>query len=220
MTAHAPRIDADVLRRAVSLLDLMRAGAALKRVGRDAYLTLCCFHAEDRPSMRVTLFKGVWRFRCFPCGANGDAIDFVMLTTGLSFQDALTKLTEGRDIDLTVNTPTKRRRPAWLLVCDSRGCTASLEVEDSAVVYLKDRCDWWVMRNRAYCGRCTRELMGRPEATWKPSDATRAAVDEMLVRGIQLASYGSDSLRAGVERGVVVKKHDGKGNTRPSEIQL
>lgn len=197
MTGPAPRIEADVLRRAVSLLDLLPAGAEVKRIGRDAYVTLCCFHSEDRPSLRVTLFKGVWRFKCFPCGAAGDALDFVQRTTGLSFQDALAKLADGRGLDLTVTTRIKRRVPRWLLVCDARGCTASLEVEDEDVVYLGETTAlaWWVGANRAYCGACVAEKRGH-EPHWRPSDETRAVCDAMNVRAIQFAGYGHEEGRA------------------------
>lgn len=166
MTAHAPRIDADMLRRAVSLLDLLPAGATVRKIGRDAFVTLCCFHSEDRPSMRVTLFKGVWRFKCFPCGAGGDALDFVQRTRGVSFKDAVALLADGRTLDLNVTTPTKRHVPAWLLVCDTRGCTSSLEVEEEDRPYLGETTGiaWWVGAangaHRAYCGRCVRQMRG------------------------------------------------------------
>lgn len=145
MTNLAPRIDADELRRAVSLLDLLPPGTEAKRIGRDAYVTLCLFHSEDRPSMRVTLHRGVWRFRCFPCGASGDVLDLVQRTRGVTFQEALRALADGRTFDMTVPTRTKRRRVGFTLVCSTAGCISSFERETLADVVLNAVCAGWIV---------------------------------------------------------------------------
>jgi CHC2-type zinc finger protein len=145
VTGPAPRIDAEALRRALNLLDLLPPGSEVKRIGRDAYMTLCLFHSEARPSMRVTLYRGVWRFRCFPCGANGDALDFVQRTRGLSFRDAIAALATGRTMDLSITTPTRRRLRGWSIVCSSPGCTESRYGDDIASVVLDAVCAGWIV---------------------------------------------------------------------------
>ncbi len=165
--AYAPEqrtrdIDVDALRASVNLLDLLPAGTPVKRIGRDVHVTLCAFHAEDRPSMRITRHKGVDRFRCFPCGANGDAIDFVMKSRGLSFKAALLELAGGRTFDLSVTTPTRRKAPPFLLVCDTAGCTATREVEAEDVPYLGETIGiaWHVRPTRVWCPACVRAKRG------------------------------------------------------------
>lgn len=163
MTGPAPRVEADALRRAVNLLDLMPSGVALKRIGKDAYVTLCVFHGEDRPSMRVTLYRGVWRFHCFPCGAKGDAIEFVQRSRGLSFKEAIAALVDGRTFDLDITTPTKRRAPPWLLACSSPGCTVTREGETQAALLLEALCAGWIVCAAEeaafdYCTACARRL--------------------------------------------------------------
>jgi DNA primase len=46
---------------------------------------LCPFHNDHDPSLQI---KERW-FRCYACGAKGDAIKFVTLLRGMSFRDAL-----------------------------------------------------------------------------------------------------------------------------------
>ncbi len=48
---------------------------------------LCPFHADSKPSMNVSDAKGM--FKCFACGAGGDAITFVKDFTKVEFVDAL-----------------------------------------------------------------------------------------------------------------------------------
>jgi len=51
----------------------------------------CCpFHQEKTPSFVVTPGKGI--FKCFGCGAEGDAIAFVQQYKGLDFKDALAEV--------------------------------------------------------------------------------------------------------------------------------
>lgn len=58
----------------------------LKKAGKD-YAACCPFHSERTPSFTVSEAKGI--FHCFGCGANGDAIDFVMEYEGLPFHEAV-----------------------------------------------------------------------------------------------------------------------------------
>lgn len=58
----------------------------IKKAGKD-YAACCPFHSERTPSFTVSETKGI--FHCFGCGANGDAIDFVMEYEGLPFHEAV-----------------------------------------------------------------------------------------------------------------------------------
>jgi P4 family phage/plasmid primase-like protien len=50
---------------------------------------LCPFHDEKTPSFNVFVGRdGKERYHCFGCGAQGDVLDFVMETRGVSFKDA------------------------------------------------------------------------------------------------------------------------------------
>ena len=80
---------------------IKRAGIELKCSG-SRHTALCPFHEDQTPSFFV-FPDGHWR--CFSCQIGGDAIDFVMLKYGLSFQDAFKHL----GIEQGKLTPQKRQ---------------------------------------------------------------------------------------------------------------
>jgi DNA primase len=73
------------IRRRVHLVELISAHVALKKAGRS-YKGLCPFHQEKTPSFNVDPEKGLWF--CHGCKLGGDAFDFVMRNSNLSFMEA------------------------------------------------------------------------------------------------------------------------------------
>jgi DNA primase len=79
------------VRDRVDIVDLVGRYVDLRRSGRN-YSALCPFHQERTPSFNVNPErKG---YKCFGCGAGGDAISFVMEIEGHSFPEAVRKLAE------------------------------------------------------------------------------------------------------------------------------
>src|SRR6266851_2035200 len=76
MTNGNARLDADALRRHVSLVTIAGKYVALRRQGRD-HVGLCPFHEEKHPSFTVYSKDGRQSFKCFGCGASGDVFDFI-----------------------------------------------------------------------------------------------------------------------------------------------
>ncbi len=70
----------------------------LKPKGREL-VGLCPFHDDQNPSMFVVPAKQL--YKCFSCGAGGDAITFVMDYHQMSFREALAFLAERAGIKLT-----------------------------------------------------------------------------------------------------------------------
>lgn len=54
------------------------------------YQGICPFHADSHPSMSVNDSKGI--YKCFACGAGGDAIKFVREFSNLGFVDAIKEI--------------------------------------------------------------------------------------------------------------------------------
>lgn len=79
----------EAARQLHKLSDVVRPLTAL-RPSSGGWIGLCPFHREKTPSFHVSDARGT--FKCFGCGAWGDVFDFVMLTKGLSFQDAVKDL--------------------------------------------------------------------------------------------------------------------------------
>ncbi len=69
---------------------------SLEKKGNN-HVGLCPFHSDSNPSMSVSDAKGI--FKCFTCGAGGGAISFVQNYEGISFIEALKKLSTKLGID-------------------------------------------------------------------------------------------------------------------------
>ncbi len=85
------------IRERTDLVSLIGESVALKRAGVQ-FKGLCPFHPEKSPSFHVHPDRQF--FKCFGCGASGDAIGFVMKLEGRSFPEALRFLAERAGIEL------------------------------------------------------------------------------------------------------------------------
>lgn len=84
----------EVVREQISALDAARYyGLAINQRGQ----ALCPFHHDHKPSMS---FKG-GRYRCWSCGASGDAVDLVRGLFGGTYMDSLKRL----NLDFSLNLP-------------------------------------------------------------------------------------------------------------------
>ena len=72
--------------QAIDIVELIGQTVALKRRGRT-FVGLCPFHNEKTPSFNVNPTRQF--FKCFGCGAGGNAIDFVMRRDRIEFVEAL-----------------------------------------------------------------------------------------------------------------------------------
>lgn len=80
------------LRGAADLAEIVGARVALKKRGSNLF-GLCPFHAEKTPSFSVNPAKGF--YHCFGCGANGDALNFIIQTeAGGDFMQGLELLAQ------------------------------------------------------------------------------------------------------------------------------
>lgn len=76
----------DKVLEAVDVIDVIGEHVALKRRGKE-FIGLCPFHPDRNPSMSVSPTKQI--FKCWACGAGGDAIRFVQLRERVDFSEAL-----------------------------------------------------------------------------------------------------------------------------------
>jgi DNA primase len=88
------------VRDRVDIVDLVGRYVELRRSGRN-YVGLCPFHQERSPSFNVNpALKG---YKCFGCGAGGDAFRFVMEIEGKGFLETIRKLAELYGVSLPAN---------------------------------------------------------------------------------------------------------------------
>lgn len=90
---------------ATDLVRLVGEAITLKRKGRE-YAGLCPFHDDRTPSMFVSGSKNI--YKCFSCGAGGDALSWMMNFHRMSFPEAMEFLASRAGIKLT-----KIQRPGY-----------------------------------------------------------------------------------------------------------
>jgi DNA primase len=126
-----PRIadyELERLKAEVSLVRLVESsGVKLSRKGKDEWAGCCPFHADDTPSLSVSVSKNL--FRCFGCDAGGGVIDWVMRAEGVSFRHAVELLRGDGDASSSSSAagikPTPTRRLA---------APVSLDADDQALL--------------------------------------------------------------------------------------
>jgi len=89
--------DLEQLRASLSISEVIQQYIALRRVGRN-WVGLCPFHAERSPSFNVREETG--RYKCFGCGAAGDAFTFIQEMEHVDFVSAVEQLAAKAGITL------------------------------------------------------------------------------------------------------------------------
>src|ERR1700733_9383338 len=85
------------IRRRTDLVALVGRRVKLVRKGR-AMWGCCPFHGEHTPSFKVENERRA--YKCFGCGAGGDAFKWIMETEGLNFPEAVEKLAGEAGVEL------------------------------------------------------------------------------------------------------------------------
>ena len=81
-----PQSFLDDLKAQVDIVSVVGDVVSLRKTGAT-WKGLCPFHQEKTPSFNVNRDKGF--FKCFGCGAGGDAIAFVELQQKMPFPEAV-----------------------------------------------------------------------------------------------------------------------------------
>lgn len=85
------------IRDAADIVDVVSDYVKLKKAG-SSFTGLCPFHNEKTPSFNVTPRLGI--YKCFGCGAGGDAFKFIMEMEGVGFVEAMRTLAGRYNIEL------------------------------------------------------------------------------------------------------------------------
>jgi DNA primase len=175
--------DRDRVLAATDILSVIGEVIALRPKGRE-HVGLCPFHEDRSPSMAVVTHKagfgGSGFYKCFACGAAGNAIDFVMNYHRMEFIEALKFLAAKAGVELTPFQPSRPRR----------------EGEPT-------RDD--VLRANALAEKFFRRVYADPEKGAKArAEVERRAFEPEVVEGfgIGAAPARSDALVEGVQRAI------------------
>ncbi|MEN8248815.1 MAG: CHC2 zinc finger domain-containing protein, partial [Bacteroidota bacterium] len=74
------------IKNRIDIEEVVSDFVSLKRKGQNLWAN-CPFHNEKTPSFSVNPAKGF--YKCFGCGAGGDATDFVMEVEKINYLDAI-----------------------------------------------------------------------------------------------------------------------------------
>jgi len=139
----AARIDTGALLDRIRISDVIGRRTKLRKAGRTL-VGLCPFHNERSPSFVV--YEATGGYHCFGCGANGDAIRFVMDSEHVDFRAACEMLANG---DLPIVSEAERiqareedeaaRRASIELARDVWERSVPLNGKTPADVYLQSR---------------------------------------------------------------------------------
>jgi DNA primase len=103
---YSPSVLDEILRR-VDLVQLVGRKVKLTRRGQ-AFWGCCPFHKEKSPSFKVENARR--SYKCFGCGAGGDAFKWLEQTEGLTFPEAVEKLAAEAGVDLPKSAPEDEAR--------------------------------------------------------------------------------------------------------------
>ena len=81
----------------LDIVEVVSQHVALKKSGAN-YWGLCPFHNDKKPSMSVSPSKGI--YKCFSCGAGGDALSFLVKIQNREYKDVIFELAEKYGIEL------------------------------------------------------------------------------------------------------------------------
>ena len=95
------------IRRRIDLVQLVGRRVKLVRKGRVMW-GCCPFHGEKSPSFKVENERHA--YKCFGCGAGGDAFKWLIETEGLSFPEAVQKLAGEAGVELPQYSPDDQAR--------------------------------------------------------------------------------------------------------------
>ncbi len=181
------------VRSRVGLADLIGRRTKLVKKGRE-YTGLCPFHNEKTPSFTVNEEKGF--YHCFGCGANGDLIEFVKQTEGVSFPEAVERLAGIAGLPMPVERPEDREK-------QKRAATLHEAMELAA--------KWFVAQLSSQSGAKARTYLEKRQVSsdavtgfrlgFAP-EARTALKDALMARGVLEETL--------LEGGLIIKPDDGR----------
>ena len=103
----------------LDIVDVISQYVVLKKNGAN-YTGLCPFHNDKHPSMSVSPSRGI--YKCFSCGAGGDALNFLVKIQNREYKDVILELAEKFGIELpnkyTKSSESKNQKKEMMKACE------------------------------------------------------------------------------------------------------
>ncbi|HMB74232.1 MAG TPA: DNA primase [Gammaproteobacteria bacterium] len=140
MSGRIPRSFIDDLISRADIVEIVGRRVALKKAGAS-FKGLCPFHDEKTPSFIVTSTRGT--YKCFGCGAYGNAIQFLMDFDHLPFPEAVEALADSLGVPMPQREADPNegvREPLLEVLAEAATYFRSmLRAHPAAIEYLKAR---------------------------------------------------------------------------------
>jgi DNA primase len=133
-----PQETIDRVLDSTNIVELIGSFVALKKIGQN-FQGLCPFHDDKTPSLSVSPEKKI--FRCFGCGASGNAITFLRKHKNFPFPEAVRFLARKARIPMDTEEDKKQELLLFCLAKAQKEFAAQLRslTYRSAVNYLTER---------------------------------------------------------------------------------
>ena len=103
----------------LDIVDVVSKYVPLKKSGAN-YWGLCPFHDDKKPSMSVSPSRGI--YKCFSCGAGGDALNFLVKIQNREYKDVILELAEKFGIELPAkyhtSSESKNQKKDMMKACE------------------------------------------------------------------------------------------------------
>ncbi|USD21947.1 DNA primase [Microbulbifer variabilis] len=190
----------DLLARA-DIVELVDSRVKLRKTGKN-YSACCPFHDEKTPSFTVSPDKQF--YYCFGCGANGNAIGFLMEYDRLPFPEAVEKLaaTRGLEVPREALAPGQEKR--------QRESQSLYQLTDKAAEFYREQLRNHpaagnavaYLRNRGLSGEIARDFdIGLAPPGW-----------DNLLNALADTPEKADQLELA---GLAIRRQDSDGNSKP-----
>ncbi len=135
------------IKNRLDIVEVVSEQVILKKNGTH-YWGLCPFHKEKTPSFSVNPQLGI--YKCFGCGAGGDALRFIMQTKGIEFVDLIKDLAKRFNLEMPEsfqrNNGSKDLKDQMMTACQKAAefyhdllVNKTSREADAALEYLKSR---------------------------------------------------------------------------------
>lgn len=132
------------IRKNVDIVDVINQYVPLTKRGNN-YMCSCPFHEDNNPSFSVSQGKQI--YKCFSCGRGGDVFSFIEEIEGMTFPQAVVKVSEYTDAPISKQLFKDEEKPQHTLLKDIHKKTAEFyhyyltksKKGQHALNYLKNR---------------------------------------------------------------------------------
>ena len=116
----------------LDIVDVISQYVVLKKNGAN-YIGLCPFHNDKHPSMSVSPTRGI--YKCFSCGAGGDALNFLVKIQNREYKDVILELAEKFGIELpnkyAKTSDSKNQKKDMMKACEKAAKFFSMQLKSA-----------------------------------------------------------------------------------------